>query len=622
METIFLWLVLLLPLLSAAMALAISERHVGWVSSVLIGAMAVAALGLVATGPATLRMNVSWWELSSLSVGFQLLASPFVKIMIAAVAAVSLAVHVFSLTYIAQSRKRYFATVGLFTFSMTGLLVSDHLIVLFCFWELMGICSYLLIGFWRSKASAAAAATKAFLINKVGDGALLAAILLLFVQYDTFALTELIARATQPADSIPIGFLFFVAIAAKSAQWPLHGWLPDAMEGPTPVSALIHAATMVAAGVILYARVVSFVPAEVHFGICLLALATACLGGYQALVAFDIKKILAYSTLSQLGLMIAAVAAGAADAGLMHLLAHAFFKAGLFLAAALVIHHYHQQNPQGDSQDLRFMGGLRTSTPALFVVVLLLAAALAGVPLTSGFLSKENILAALFAYAVQVGGLGVLLLALFFLASLFTVLYVWRLVSGIFLGPGDSHKSGFANAQWFATGALALGSGSYLISLWPWASQGWLASWLGATLAPVPTWVALSSIIWLALAATLARVALTNKRYRWVKPLPYSIDRFYAYAFTRPIQALAWGTSHFDSRVLDGALHVFVLTKVSAAHVVSWLDQHLVDGVANGCARALALVGNLIRKPTRGEVQQYLLWAAAGMIIFLFWVLN
>jgi NADH-quinone oxidoreductase subunit L len=623
MDSTFVFLTLCAPLLSALVVhITASEKAAGWLSTLLLTVALSGAAGLLTTGMTTLELTVRWWTVGQLSMDWQILVSPFVKLMMFAVVVVSWAVHAFSISYITQSKKRYFATLGLFTFSMLGLLISDHLMVLFCFWELMGVCSYLLIGFWRERPSAAAAATKAFLMNKLGDGALLAAILLLYVAFDTFQLSSMLGQTEHTAPSLLIGVLFFFAMAAKSAQWPLHSWLPDAMAGPTPVSALIHAATMVAAGVVLYARVYALLPPELHAAICFLSLFSACLGGYQALVAYDIKKILAYSTLSQLGLMMAAIAAGATSAGQMHLLAHAFFKAGLFLSAGLIIHHIHKIQPEADPQDLRFMGGLRSSEPRLFFLVLVLLSALVGLPLTSGFLSKENLLAGILAYtASSASPWSWILVALFFITTFLTVWYSWRLLAGIFLGVALNKKLTSPATQWLSAMVLAIGSGWYMISMHPLHDAGWLAKWLDAPLASGGWWLVLISVLWITLAGATAYFVLVNKRYRLVKPLPVSIDQFYTQAIIRPVQSAAWAASYIDTRWLDGWLHGLVAVKVTLAHVVSWLDQKLVDGLVNGVGRSLGAVGSLTRKPVRGEVQRYLTWAVAGMIILLFWML-
>lgn len=618
MEELLLMLTLALPLLSAAAAQFLaSEKAVGWITSTLMLVTLTTSLCLVLAGPATREWSFTWWQVGNISMEVRLLLTPFTKVMLSVVALIAMAVHVFSIAYIAQSKKRYYATLSLFTWSMLGLLVSDHLMVLFCFWELMGICSYLLIGFWRERPAAGAAATKAFLMNKVGDAALLACFLLLFVSYGSFHLSSMI-QAPAATTSVLMGVLLYLAIAAKSAQWPLHTWLPDAMEGPTPVSALIHAATMVAAGVILYARVYPLFTPEAHAIIGLLGLCTACLGGYQALLTFDLKKILAYSTLSQLGLMIATVATGAAAAGLIHLFAHAFFKAGLFLAAAVIIRH-HQQG-ESHTQDIRQLGGLRKSTRFLIVFAVLISA-LGGIPFSSGFLSKENMLAGLLAYAGAGAPLGWVLVALFLAATFLTIMYCWRLVVAIFRDSGSNPIITFPVSQWVALGLLAAGSGWYMVAANPVDGNGWLSTWLQAKNFNLPPLVALASVLWIVMAGLMAHSFLSGTHFRFAKQLK-SLDDLYLYGIVRPVTWVANTAARMDRLVLDGFIHGVAILQVSFAHMISWLDQAVVDGLVKGTARLLVSMGNLTRKPLRGEVQRYLSWATLAMIIFLFWMLN
>lgn len=620
MENSYLVWVLVLPLVSAGWALSFaSEKTVGLVSTVLAGLTWLASIALVLAGGAPFSWSIGWWQIGTLHMEWHLLLTPYGAMLLAAMCFVSFAVHLFSITYITQNRKRYFATLNFFTVTMTGLLISDHLLVLFCFWELMGFCSYLLIGFWREKPAAAAAATKAFIINKVGDAALLAALLLVFAASGSFHLSELLASGNTSAALLP-GILFFVAIAAKSAQWPLHSWLPDAMEGPTPVSALLHAATLVAAGVVLYGRIFPLLAPAVHTLFLVAGLLTACLGGYQALVSTDLKKILAYSTLSQLGLMIATMATGAVDAGLMHLLTHAYFKSGLFLVAGLIIHHYQHKQPDLNAQDLRHMGGLRSSR-WLFMIFLLAAGALAGIPFSAGFLSKENLLIAMLAFSEGPGFVATSSLLLFFAATFLTVLYCWRLVVAIFLGPELYPLLPLPKGQWVAAGALAATCGWYMVSFDPFEPYGWLAQAMGAGFSQSSWLPAVASIGWLAIAGVVARFTLENKSYKFARPL-LPMDAVYRQVILQPVQRAAGAAGRFDQHVLDRLLHVLAGVHVAVAHLIGWFDAHVVDGVVNGGARLLAAIGNLTRKPLQGQVQRYLAWAALGMIIFLFWMLN
>lgn len=357
------------------------------------------------------------------------------------VSLVSFLVHFFSLEYMSHEplKNRYFGYLGLFTFSMLGLLSTGSIIFIYIFWELVGLSSYLLIGFWGFKDEAASACSKAFITNRVGDFGFFLGILMLFITYnsfDLFYIFDQIGAGKYPFGSemwlTVTGLLLFAGAVGKSAQFPLHVWLPDAMAGPTPVSALIHAATMVAAGVYMIVRLFPLFT-ETSF------LVIGFIGGFSALMAatialtqIDIKKILAYSTVSQLGLMVLAVGVGAYHAAIIHLLFHAFFKAGLFLGSGAIIHATH-------SQDINDMGGLRKKMPVTFYTTLIYSLALVGFPLTIGFLSKEMILTS----SITLGSLSGNYIYFIFavLTSTLTAFYIFRYVFLIFFGEPRNHHA-------------------------------------------------------------------------------------------------------------------------------------------------------------------------------------
>jgi len=353
---------------------------------------------------------------------------------------ISLPVHLYSVAYMGHDDgfKRYFTYLSFFCFSMLALVVADNLVTLYIFWELVGFSSYLLIGFWFTRDKAATANKKAFIMNRVGDIGLLVAITIIFTRYHTFDLERLFGSGNLVSYSniqsglwtinyhaLPMSFGslwisgtytplpaiwqyiafagIFLAVAAKSAQFPLHTWLPDAMEGPTSISALIHAATMVAAGVFLLARVYPlFSPVELTI-LAIVGCFTAFMAATIALAQNDLKRILAYSTISQLGYMVMAMGVGAYSSSLFHLVTHAFFKCLLFLVAGVVIHqvaHIRDDNQLAiDPQNIQFMGGLRKKLPFTFIMAIIGGVALAGLPLTSGFLSKDEILAQTFQWS-------------------------------------------------------------------------------------------------------------------------------------------------------------------------------------------------------------------------------
>ncbi len=363
-------------------------------------------------------------------------------IMLAMVTLISLLVHLYSTGYMAGDKNygRYFAFLGIFTFSMLGIVLSDNLFSIYIFWELVGLSSYLLIGFFFEKDSAADAQKKAFLANRVGDIGMWLGILILYSQFHTFSFEQIYANLAagnfglSNAWLTAAGILLFMGCVGKSAQFPLHVWLPDAMEGPTPVSALIHAATMVAAGVYFVARIfVMLTPDALHV-IAFIGACTAFMAATIAITQNDIKRVLAYSTVSQLGYMVLGLGVGAYSASLFHLVTHAFFKACLFLGSGAIIHAMHHE------QDMRWMGGLRKHMPWTFATFTLATLALAGLPLTSGFLSKDAILAGAIGFAqVEGGGIFYLIPVLGFFSAMLTAFYMGRQIWLVFFGESRTH---------------------------------------------------------------------------------------------------------------------------------------------------------------------------------------
>ncbi len=364
------------------------------------------------------------------------------SIMLAMVTLISLLVHLYSTGYMAGDKNygRYFAYLGIFTFSMLGIVLSDNLFSIYIFWELVGLSSYLLIGFFFEKDSAADAQKKAFLANRVGDIGMWLGILILYSQFHTFSFEQIYANLAAGKFALSngwltaAGILLFMGCVGKSAQFPLHVWLPDAMEGPTPVSALIHAATMVAAGVYFVARIfVMLTPDALHV-IAFVGACTAFMAATIAITQNDIKRVLAYSTVSQLGYMVLGLGVGAYSASLFHLVTHAFFKACLFLGSGAIIHAMHHE------QDMRWMGALWKKMPWTFATFTLATLALAGLPLTSGFMSKDAILAGAIGFAeVEGGGIYYLIPALGFFSAMLTAFYMGRQIWLVFFGTSRTH---------------------------------------------------------------------------------------------------------------------------------------------------------------------------------------
>ncbi len=399
-------------------------------------------------------VSVRWLSRADAGIGVGLAVDSLAAAMLIVVGVVAAMVVLFSFGYMAEDRAqaRYFSLLSLFTGAMAALVTSSSLVGLFIAWEIVGACSYLLIGFWYTRKSAANAAMKAFLVTRLGDVGLLAGLAVLYHETHTLDLASVMAAVPDLAGPTValVALLLFAGAAGKSAQFPLHVWLPDAMEGPTPVSALIHAATMVAAGVFLVARTWPIFEAAEGTRLLILAIGviTAAGASVSALLQTDIKKVLAYSTISQLGFMFAALGAGAWVAAVFHLVTHAAFKSLLFLAAGSVIHG-------SGTQDLREMGGLRRAMPVTSATWIVGAAALAGLPPLSGFFSKDAILEAVW-HATPLAG------AALFAAGAVTTCYITRATRlafcGTFRGSARPHESGAT--MWLPLVVLALGAAS------------------------------------------------------------------------------------------------------------------------------------------------------------------
>jgi NADH-quinone oxidoreductase subunit L len=436
------WTCLLAPLAGAlAITLCgtrISRRLAGWISTlttfVAFGGAAVAFFGLWARDPGEreeLSTAYTWLAAGDFEVGMEILVDPLATVMMLIVSGVGGLIVWYSMGYMAgdDEERRFFAYMSLFVFSMLLLVQAGNFLLLLVGWGLVGLASYLLIGFWHHRPEAVAAAKKAFVMNAIGDATFaLAAVLLI---WETGALE--FSSVFEEVDGLSSTTLNLVALGllggavAKSAQVPLHTWLPDAMEGPTPVSALIHAATMVTAGVYLLVRAHPVFEAapDVQDLAAVLGAATLLLAGLVALVQWDIKRVIAYSTMSQIGYMFLGAGIGAYGFAIFHLLTHAFFKALLFLAAGVVIHHL------ADEQDIRRMGGLKDALPRTHIAFLVGTVALVGLPPFAGFWSKDAILAS--AYALG-GGLGWTLLAAGLLGTILTGAYSFRLYYAVFHG--------------------------------------------------------------------------------------------------------------------------------------------------------------------------------------------
>ncbi len=459
---------LFLPLLGFATVIFLGKKvpkiylfEVFIVGMALIATMALMFVKLAYYQSHDIIMAFNWFTIGiagmkdSFTVELGIKLDNLAVIMLFVVYLISFLVHLYSIEYMRGDKRynRYFAYLGIFTFSMLGIVLTHNILMMYIFWELVGLSSYLLIGFWFEKKSASDAGKKAFLVNRVGDIGMFIGIMILFTHYKTFTFDTIFAQMALgniPFNSTWVltatGILIFMGAVGKSAQFPLHVWLPDAMEGPTPVSALIHAATMVAAGVYLLTKIFVMLTADAMLTIAVIGGITSFVAATIAITQNDIKKVLAYSTVSQLGYMVLSIGVGAYAFAFFHLVTHAFFKACLFLGSGSVIHSMHHE------QDIREMGGLRKKMPITYYTFLVATLAISGIPLTSGFLSKDSLLAGTLAFGKLTGHW--LLPAIGFLVAALTAFYMFRLVILTFHGkPKNQHKFDHAHESPFVMAA-------------------------------------------------------------------------------------------------------------------------------------------------------------------------
>lgn len=575
-------------------------------------------------------------------------------------------------THVVPSREpmysRFFAFLGLFAFGMYTLVVSDNLLTLFVGWEIMGLCSYLLIGFWFAKPSAKAAAIKAFMTTRIGDVFMLLGIAYLYSATGTLSYREIFYNhevleqlATQASPIVGfsaaalIGILLFIGTIGKSAQWPLHVWLPDAMEGPTPVSAMIHAATMVSAGVYLVIRVYPLLSVGAEHGhltqpmvlMAIIGTFTAIFTATIAVAQNDIKRVLAYSTISQLGFMIAALGVGGYIAAAFHLVTHAFFKALLFLGSGSVIHGMEHgvlhTGEHVDPQDMYNMGGLRKKMPITFWTFLIGGLALAGFPLiTAGFWSKDEV----FAEAYHSQPIVFIVLAL---AAFLTAFYTMRQINLTFLGNARTKAAEHAKeTNWTMTLPLIILSVFAIGFGWLGIHEefpviggiipNWFHEFVGGTLLEHPEtlpfeWVPLL----VSLVVSLGGLTLGYYVYRSIragvpdpleKPLgkiyptlkhAYYFDAFYNKVFIKPSFWLAeqFTYAFIDRKVIDGFLHwVAYVTSVIGNFLRNAIDKPIVNGFGDLVGEVTKKIGFLFRPIQTGKIQQYMIMALVTLATF------
>ncbi|HEY3318181.1 MAG TPA: NADH-quinone oxidoreductase subunit L [Coriobacteriia bacterium] len=584
------WLAVATPFAVTVLAAVLGRflgRGVAWLA--MLAPLSLLAVGVsLLTSPRTGHaVTVPWLLQGTTRVTVGVLGDGLAALMLVVVGVVALMVMLFSVGYMAgdDGYTRYFALLALFTTAMSGLVLSADLVVLLGAWELVGACSYLLIGFWYRRPSAAAAALKAFLVTHVGDAGMLLGIALLWSRTRDVSLDGLRSAAASlpPGVTTAIALLLLLGAIGKSAQFPLHFWLPDAMEGPTPVSALIHAATMVAAGVFLVARLQPLFQASPTASGVVLAVGafTALMAATIAVAQSDIKKVLAYSTISQLGFMFAALGAGAWQAAMFHLVTHAAFKALLFLGAGSVIHGT-------GTQELSEMGGLARKMPVTAVTWLVGALALAGIPPLAGFWSKDAVIASVLRGS-PLAGVALLL------ASMLTAFYITRATRlaffGAYRGGGHPHEGGWVMAV--PLGVLALGA------VFLGAAGKPIEHLLLGTPEPIETGVAAIAVV-----LALVGAGLAWRRYA-SGPVGDEL------AGGRVWDALKSGYA-FDAAVMRA-----VVAPVLALAGVSYerADRDAIDAAAEGVGRGARGLGALLARLQSGDAQWYGALIGAGVVL-------
>jgi NADH-quinone oxidoreductase subunit L len=637
-----LWIIPLLPLLGSAVNGLLGGK---WpnkiVNSVALGATGLSfACALEAVREFTqlspeqipwVQKYFTWIAAGSFRAGFDLQIDQLTVVMLMVVTGVGFLIHIYSTGYMAHEGGyyRFFSYLNLFMFFMLILVLAANYVLLFVGWEGVGLCSYLLVGFYFLRKSAADAGKKAFIVNRIGDFGFMLGMFLLFRTFGTLDFTTVFSKAA-PMQADAMGqfgvltvacLLLFVGATGKSAQLPLYVWLPDAMEGPTPVSALIHAATMVTAGVYVIARShVLFTHAPTAMlVVAIIGCATAIFAATIGLVQTDIKKVLAYSTVSQLGYMFLACGVGAFSAGIFHLMTHAFFKALLFLAAGSVIH------AMGGEQDMRHMGGLSKKIKWTYITMLTATLAIAGAPLFAGFFSKDAILLAAFQSENGGSSAGHILYAIGLLTALLTSFYMFRLIFLTFFGKQrfDEHHVHVHESPWSMLGPLVILAVLSIFGGWLalpalfWGGPDYFANFLGPVFGGVES------------AATEAAAHSLELPLAGVAVLTALIG--FGVAFWMYISQPGKPESLAKSMkgVYNTLLNKYYVDELYAAVIVKpllWISTNVlwkfvdvagIDGTVNGIASGAKSVGDVVRHTQSGNTRSYAVWVVIGALVII-----
>jgi NADH-quinone oxidoreductase subunit L len=620
----FLWVIVALPL-AGAVFLHFFGRYLreplsGWLASAAIGGSfvlaAVAALPFIQGGDHGEALLL-WEWMPAIGADLEILWDPLSALMALVVTGVGTLIHVFAIGYMHGDERfhRFFTYLNLFAASMLTLVLAGNYAMLFLGWELVGLCSYLLIGFWYTRPEPPPAAKKAFIVNRIGDFGFMVGLMIVFTAFGTLSYGGIFDRAGEvltPELATAIGLLFLLGAAGKSAQIPLYVWLPDAMEGPTPVSALIHAATMVTAGVYVITRSAAIyeLSTVAQVTVATVGALTAIWAASIALAQRDIKKVLAYSTISQLGYMFIAVGATAYVAGIFHLVTHAFFKALLFLGAGSVIH------AMSDEQDMHKMGGLLKKMPWTAFTMAVATLAIAGVPPLAGFWSKDEILASAFAR----GGWFSVLWVIGLITALLTAFYMTRQWVLVFLGEprwhGDEHPHESPPVMTIPLVILAILSviGGLVNTPFRLTLEHYLepAFELVTLQHPPEGWAMFVLLAGLSVLAGLAGAAAAYMTYRQ----PEDVWLGFEHGF-EPL----WDTWEHAYRVDEFYGKVIVAPGEKVADVAAFdIDLRVIDGAVNGVARVVRNIGEWARPLQTGFVRNYGALLLAGTVTVVIWL--
>ena len=639
------WLIPAVPLALSLLILFLSKSRgtaaglaiIGQI--VALGSAIVAFLSTLQTPGFRAVQNFTWFTFGDQALRLGWMLDPLAAVMLIMITLVGLCIFVFSIGYMANDKNftRFFAYLSFFSGAMLGVVVANSLLLLFVSWELVGLASYLLIGFWIERPNAAAAAKKAFITTRIGDLGFFIGMLWLYQTGGTLLFYDHGNGALEPSGLLKIGpsatlvaLLIFCGAVGKSGQFPLHVWLPDAMEGPTPVSALIHAATMVAAGVFLVARVYPLFSLDSVNGVTpsltvvvSIGVVTALMASLIALAQFDIKRILAYSTVSQLGLMMVSLGVGGVAAGIMHLIAHGFFKALLFLGAGSVIHGLHHE------QDIRKMGGLRWIMPVTFFTYAIGMMNLSGVPFFfAGGWTKEEIL-----HRTAEWPLSRLPHYLMLAGVILTALYMTRQMTYVFLGRKRATSQPHESPRVMTVPLIILAVCSIVLAIFLTPAWPWLHAYLNGEPAHLDLGALIQPMLFLSFLLVAAGIGLGWLMYRnagETDPLARAqpglfrflghkmwIDEFYEHtviAFSRLVARLS---DFLDRYLWDGLVNLFSGIGQAVAVLSKGFDDHAINARVDDITTGARRFGRLIAARHSGQIRAYLGAIAIGMLLLL-----